>query len=417
MGDVLRLKHMISALGCLSFVTACSTLPSSGPNPEEISGGAATVAVSQTENPVPLNYALVDIDERVVRNAPDIGPDSFYRSFRTGRGSAPEILVGVGDTLQVTIFESKSGGLFVPADSGTRPGNYVSLPVQIVDRDGMITVPYADKVRAGGRRIREIQQDIEQKLAGRAIEPQVVVSITEQNSSMVSVVGEVHTPSKLRIRRGGERVLDVIAQAGGIRHPGYETYVTLHRNKRRATVFFQSLAKRPRENIYVSPGDTIYVYREPRRFLAFGANAASGIGASNQFNFDQERVSLAEGVAKAGGLLDDRANPGQIFLYRIEKRDLLTEMKVDLSKFPPRQKSIPTIYRANLRKPESYFFAQQFPLRMRDVLYVSNADSVEVVKFFNFVRSITSTVAGVAEDGAAARHGWRYVTKGEAPHL
>jgi polysaccharide export outer membrane protein len=37
-------------------------------------------------------------------------------------------------------------------------------------------------------------------------------------------------------------------------------------------------------------------------------------------------------------------------------------------------------------------------MRHKDIIYVSNADAVEVVKFLNFLRSITSTVAGVAED-------------------
>jgi polysaccharide biosynthesis/export protein len=238
---------------------------------------------------------------------------------------------------------------------------------------------------------------------------------------MVSIVGEVNTPTKIRVRRGGERVLDMVAQAGGIKYPGYETFVTLQRGRRKATVYFNSLVANPDENIFVSPGDTIYVYREPRRYLAFGANGmsstAAAAGLSNQFNFDQERVSLAEGVAKAGGLMDDRANPGQIFLYRLEAREALKAMGVDLSKFPGNMDAIPTVYRANFRDPSSYFFAQQFPMRMRDVLYVSNADSVEITKFLTFIRGVTSSVSGMVEDGAAARHGARYIANGTAPGL
>jgi polysaccharide export outer membrane protein len=108
-------------------------------------------------------------------------------------------------------------------------------------------------------------------------------------------------------------------------------------------------------------------------------------------------------VAKAGGLLDSRANPGQVFLYRMEYREALAAMHVDLSKFPKDQKFIPTIYRANFRDPSSFFFAQKFPMRHKDVIYVSNADAVEVVKALDYLRSVTSTVSGVAGDSVFTR--------------
>jgi polysaccharide export outer membrane protein len=83
----------------------------------------------------------------------------------------------------------------------------------------------------------------------------------------------------------------------------------------------------------------------------------------------------------------------------MEHRDTLEAMKVNLSKFPREQKLIPTIYRANFRDPSSFFFAQSFPMRHKDIIYVTNADAVELAKFLDFLRAITSTVAGVATDG------------------
>jgi polysaccharide biosynthesis/export protein len=416
----MKLKTILCTSACAAALAACSALPNSGPSQYDIAYSA--VGTNEPSTPpgvAKVGYVLVDIDERVVQNSVDIGPGSFFKSFNVSKGAAPEIFVGVGDILQLTIFESKSGGLFIPSDSGTRPGNYVSLPNQIVDRDGKIAVPYAGEISAAGRRIEDIQREVQDKLASRAIQPQVVVSIVEQNWSTVSVVGEVQGATKVRIRRGGDRVLDVIAQAGGIRHPGYEIYVTLQRGKKHATVFFNSLVEHPEENVYVAPGDTVYVHREPRRFLAFGSNGASAspgvITASNQINFDQEKVSLAEGVAKAGGLMDYRADPSQVFLYRVEPREILLAMHVDLSNFPSSQEFIPAIYRANFRDPSSYFFAQRFQLRMRDILYVSNADSVEIAKLLGFFGTVTSNVAGYAHDGGVANHGWTYLTKGKAP--
>jgi polysaccharide export outer membrane protein len=188
-------------------------------------------------------------------------------------------------------------------------------------------------------------------------------------------------------------------------------FVTLQRNNRRATVYFPTLVSNPQENIFVAPGDTIYIYRQAQKFIAVGAlpvsavstltttspgTAAAATGLTAQFSFDQEHLSLNEAIAKAGGLLDSRADPRQVFLYRMEYREALGRMGVDLAKFRPDQKLIPTIYRANYRDPSSFFLTQQFPMRNSDVIYVANADAIEVVKFLTYVTAITSTVSTVA---------------------
>ena len=73
------------------------------------------------------------------------------------------ITLGIGDVVSVTIFEPP-GGLFVPSDAGARPGNFVTLPNQIVDSNGNITVPYAGTIRAAGRTPSEVQQAINEAL-------------------------------------------------------------------------------------------------------------------------------------------------------------------------------------------------------------------------------------------------------------
>jgi polysaccharide export outer membrane protein len=62
--------------------------------------------------------------------------------------------------VSVTIFEAAAGGLFVPSEASARPGNFVTLPNQIVDSKGNITVPYAGAIRAAGRTPSEVQQAI-----------------------------------------------------------------------------------------------------------------------------------------------------------------------------------------------------------------------------------------------------------------
>jgi polysaccharide biosynthesis/export protein len=380
--------------------SGCTQLPVDGPNHRSIDLGA-TSSMLATRDEVVINYTLVDINEAVLQAQVDAGPGSLHRTFGNSKSGPPQVLVGPGDVLQISVFESRSGGLFIPADAGVRPGNYVTFPVQTVDRSGFISIPFAGRIRAANRTLTDIQLEIEQKLEKRAIEPQVIVAFTEQNATAVSVVGDViNAANRFNIRQGGDKILDMISRAGGIRYPGYETFVTLQRKGVRATVYFPTLVNVPEENIYVAPGDTVYVYREQQKFVALGAVATAGqtFGLTGQFAFEQEKLSLNEALAKAGGLIDNRANPSQVFLYRPEFRSVLMSMGADVSGFPPEQKMIPTVYRANFRDPSAFFFTQGFQLRNRDILYVANADSVEVSKFLGYIRTITSTVSGVASD-------------------
>jgi polysaccharide biosynthesis/export protein len=392
-----------SAFGLLLCLAAagCTALPTSGPNSRNIVEGAAAFLVSDANNIV-FNYALLDINRAVLDRVAAIGPESFFKSFGNRRAQSVPIRVGVGDVLQVSVFESSAGGLFIPAEAGSRPGNFVTFPSQMVDRSGTISVPFAGEVRAAGRSLAEIQSEIEAKLKKRAVEPQAVVSMAEQNANEVSVVGDVvNGANKFKIRPNGERILDMLSKAGGFRYPGYELFVTLQRGKQKTTVYFPMLINDPGENIFVEPGDTIYVFREQQKFVAVGALGSSGqtSGLTGLYAFEQERLSLNEAVAKAGGLLDTRANPAQVFVYRVEHRQTLEALKVDLTKFPRDQKFIPTIYRANFRDPSSFFFAQSFPIRHKDIIYAANADAVELAKFLDFLRIVTSSVAGAATDG------------------
>jgi hypothetical protein len=60
---------------------------------------------------------------------PPSSPRYLDRALRSGRRWLREI------------FEAEAGGLFVPSEAGARPGNFVTLPEQIVDSNGNITVP------------------------------------------------------------------------------------------------------------------------------------------------------------------------------------------------------------------------------------------------------------------------------------
>jgi polysaccharide export outer membrane protein len=350
-------------------------MPVAGPESWDIRAGQ--------RDPESLAYAQVKITPEVLGVLARASPR--LTSVFSDRRPPKEIRFGVGDVVSVTIFEAAAGGLFIPIEAGVRPGNFITLPNQNVDSKGNITVPYAGAIRATGRTPADVQQSIVDALRNRAIEPQAVVALVEQRTSLISVLGEVNTPARFPASAAGEHILDAITRAGGPKGQGFDTWVMLERENRREIVPFGALVYEPANNIYVHPYDTIYVYREPQTFVAFGA-----AGAQGQFNFDAWRISLAEGVGKMGGLNDTLADPASVFLYRGETREVAEHLGVDVSRFEG--PIIPVIYNINFRDPAGYLLATKFQMRNKDVIYASNAWGVESAKAMQHFRLLVATV-------------------------
>lgn len=49
------------------------------------------------------------------------------------------------------------------------------------------------------------------------------------------------------------------------------------------------------------------------------------------------------------------------------------------------EEKVPVIYRLDLRAADGYFLAQKFPVYDDDVIYVANAESVELAKFLDIL--------------------------------
>jgi len=353
----------------------CALLPVSGPQTWDIRLGQM--------NPESLPYTFVKITPPIVDALAKFAP-RLATAF-VDRSPPSDIRFGVGDVISVTIFEAAAGGLFIPAEASVRPGNFITIPNQQVDSKGNISIPYAGNISAAGKTQVEVQRSIVDALKDRAIEPQAVVSLIEQRTSLISVLGEVNTPARFPASHAGERILDAVTRAGGPKDQGYDSWVMLERGGRRALAPFGALVYEPTNNIFVHPNDTIYLYKEPQTYLAFGAT-----NNQTQLNFDAWRLSLAEAVAKAGGLSDNQADPASVFLYRGETREVATTLGLDISKFEG--PIIPVIYNLNLRDPAGYFLATKFEMRNKDVIYVSNATTVEISKALNFFRTVVDTV-------------------------
>src|SRR5712664_2858958 len=310
------LKRLSSPLfaAVLATLPACTVLPGTGPKSDAVNANA-TAGIRSTAS---LPYALVDISSDTIGFLSQPNLITLKGSFPDKRAK-PTQVVGVGDILNISIFEAAPGGLFTPGTAaGARPGNFVDLPPQAVDQKGSIYVPYAGEIPAAARTIPDIQQAIVARLRNRAIEPQGVVSLNAQHSGVVSVLGDVNTPGVLALNSVGERLMALIARAGGPKFEAIESYVTLQRDGKRVKVLLSRVVHDPRENIFIRPNDVIFINHEAPTFTALGALNQNIFGFNSEIPFDVETLTLSQAIGKAGGLNDNQSDPSELYVYRYE---------------------------------------------------------------------------------------------------
>jgi polysaccharide export outer membrane protein len=395
---------MVSRLGIVaailllpSLLGGCLVLSSAGPDSIAVDLGASTSGV---------DYALVKVTPATVGILAKYGAQSISATFGEDK-PPPEVRFGIGDVLSVTIFEAAAGGLFIPIEAGVRPGNFVSLPNQPIDIKGNITIPYAGAIKAAGRTAPEVEAQIVEAIKNRAIEPQAIVALVNQNTSLITVVGEVNgggssVSGRIPAMPAGERIVDYITRAGGLKDQGQDTWVVLERHGRRATVPFGSLIYEPGNNIWAWAGDRIYIYREPQTFLAFGA-----AGQQGQFPFSAWRISLAEAVGIAGGLLDVQSDASSVYLYRREAREVAEKLGIDCSRFDG--PTVPIVYSMSFKDPGGYFLATKMQMHNKDVIFAANAQSVQITKFLQLVNQMVAVGEGVSSTGVSVET-WRILS-------
>ncbi len=398
-----RIGTSLFAIGFAVSASSCAIIPAAAPVPAEleIDSGAGVDPYFV----VSLTPAVLDVLRKY--------PLATLKGSVRQASYTPSLAIRAGDVVAVTIYETGGPSIFgpltntpsVPAPGSTttdvtqQGARSTTVPPQIVESNGEIVVPFAGRVGVIGLTPTEASRLIEKKFEGRAVGPQVIVTPVS-TPNFVSVGGEANRTGQVPLTLRGERVLDVIAAAGGSKFPAHETLVRFIRSGQSGTIPLQQLLSDSSENIVVRPRDEIFLIRYPRSFAVMGATAKV-----SQYTFDTVEVSLAEAVARAGGPIDTIGNPSGIYLFRHEPiaiasavfrvtapADLLRPVGVDESW--ARQPYVRVVYKLDLRKADGYFLAQTLPMRDKDVVLVSNAELTQIQKAFSAARGLT----GIAYD-------------------
>jgi polysaccharide export outer membrane protein len=371
-----------TALDIASFVllasalSGCAALPSNGPT-----AGGIQKLVHSPQNTI--GFTLVNITPEIL-SLPDIGvrgANSIEALAATSPFQSAD-LIRPGDRLSIGIYEvgvSLFGGA---ANIGTQAAVQGEYPVangaQLasvkVDEKGDIRLPFVGTLNVAGYPPETVQKMIETRLKGMSQSPQVLVSIADSVANSVYLTGAIGKSGRYSLTSAHERLLDILAMAGGPTVDLEDADVRIVRNGHTGSIALGNLNAEDLANIVLAPGDRIEVRKAVRSYTVFGAT-----DKVSQVPFGVRTLSLSEAVARVGGPADTRANPKGIFLFRFEP-------------LPDGKGEKPVIYRLDMMNPQSYFLAQRFAMRDKDLIYFANSAANPPAKFIALINQLFSPI-------------------------
>jgi len=374
-----KLKPLLFSLVLVASISGCASVTnffgSSGPS---------LAAVQEIpDDPRHAGIQVVKIDGAVVhklaaRRKQSLFSESFGDSVKVG------YVIGAGDVIELSVWEAPPAMLFGGMSTDPAAGASsmrITFPEQMVGSGGSINIPFAGQIPVAGRTPQQIEAVIASRLKDKANQPQVLVRVIQNNTANVTVVGEVTTSARVPLTARGERLLDALAAAGGVRQPVDKMTLQITRGNQVKALALDTIIRDPKQNIKLQPGDVITALFQPLSFTALGATSKN-----EEVNFEAQGISLAQALARAGGLTN-QGNAGApdsraVFIFRFEDRKALDWATPP--KITPEGK-VPVIYQVDMKDPAGFLLAQSFPMDNKDVLYVSAAPGENFMRFWNIL--------------------------------
>ena len=85
-----------------------------------------------------------------------------------------------------------------------------------IDNEGYVNLPLIGRWRVMGMTVRQAETELTQRLKGYYLVPRVSVSVSEQHTLPVSILGSVNNPGLQRLN-GHETIVEGLSRAGGLR--------------------------------------------------------------------------------------------------------------------------------------------------------------------------------------------------------
>ena len=368
-----HLRSLLLATLCASL-GACAIVPGDRAYSLRDQKSAVKLPVKQSDaaEPVPDNIAIKPITAELIieqfKTAQPPRPTATNDNLtaNSGKGprdnlAAPDYKIGPGDVLTIIVWDHPE--LTTPA------GQYRSADQAgtVVNEDGTIFYPYVGTLNVAGKTTRQVRDMLAKGLAKYIEKVQLDVRMAAFRSKRVYVVGEVAKPGLLEVTDIPLTVLEAVNRAGGFAPEADHSRVLLTRKGTTYRVDIQAMYENgaTEQNALLEPGDILNVQdRSFNKIFVLGEVTKPG-----SMVMSKKRSTLAEALADAGYITQDRSNPKWIYVMRGESET-------------------PQLFHLDGSSPDAMLLADRFPLRPRDIVYV---DAADVVRWNRVVSNILPT--------------------------
>jgi polysaccharide biosynthesis/export protein len=257
-----------------------------------------------------------------------------------------------------------------------------------VEPSGMLEVPFAGKIAVKGMTLEELASAIKKRVGAISFNPEVVVTYQTELSSTISVSGDVKTPGRYSLLAGIRTALDAVDQAGGTTKLPYQVDLVLRRGGESSRVSLYDAMNGG--DFSLQRDDDLVLQDAPRLFTGLGAVTKSG-----QYPLPRPETSLIDALGLLGGLIDLQADRTGIILFRA----------TDPAQAPANgtAPAKPTFFTLDFSKPLAIYVAQKFRVEPGDVIYVTNAPTVDLNKFLiTLIRTVGIIRLAIPHDAATA---------------
>ena len=228
---------------------------------------------------------------------------------------------------------------------------------QTVGADGSIYFPFVGHMQVAGRTVGDIRNELATRLVPYIRNPQVDVRVLSFRSQKVQVTGEVKSPGPLAISDVPLTLVDAITRSGGSTEIADIQRVRLTRNNQLYVLDADKLLDRgdTSQNVMLQAGDIVNVPdRGGSRVFVMGE-----VKAPVTVSLMRGRLTIADALTQATGILDTDANPRQIYVMRGMKDN----------------PTHPEVYRLDMTQPDAIMLSSRFQLQPLDVVYVGTSAS------------------------------------------
>ena len=334
------MRGFLTVMLC-TWLSACAFAPGSYISPEGNSDNVEDLVDIQ-----PINVTLIkklSAQSRLSKSAQPL-------TLRSRANQNYDYLIGRGDVLSIIVYDHPE--LTIPAGSersAAESGN-------VVHSDGTIFYPYIGQVSVAARTVRDVRNEIQQRLAAYVAKPQVDVKVVSFNAQKAYVTGQVVKPGTFAITNVPIRVLDALSLAGGLTEDAnwHEVILTRDGKERRLSVYNMLSYGDLSQNILIKDGDVLHISEAGNQqvFVMGEVRNPTALALGNS------RISLTNAIAQAGGISQVTADASGVFVIR---------------RNAPNMQKFATVFQLDADNAAAFALGTEFMLQPTDVVYVTAA--------------------------------------------